>query len=107
NEGFHIEGWQVGESQLESRAEAEPRWQERQSAGQEEGVASWGPLPHDDADAAVTRALVARAPTRLDFGGGWTDVPPYSEREGGAVCNIAITRYATATVSAGAHAGSP
>ncbi|HEX9484009.1 MAG TPA: hypothetical protein VF929_05490 [Gemmatimonadaceae bacterium] len=55
----------------------------------------------------MTRALVARAPTRLDFAGGWTDVPPYSEREGGAVCNIAITRYATATVSQGANAGSP
>lgn len=55
----------------------------------------------------MTRALVARAPTRLDFAGGWTDVPPYSEREGGAVCNIAITRYATATVSAGAHADNP
>jgi D-glycero-alpha-D-manno-heptose-7-phosphate kinase len=39
--------------------------------------------------------LIARAPTRLDFGGGWTDVPPYSEEEGGFVCNVAITRYAT------------
>jgi D-glycero-alpha-D-manno-heptose-7-phosphate kinase len=36
-----------------------------------------------------------RAPTRIDFGGGWTDVPPYSEREGGFVCNLAIARYAT------------
>jgi D-glycero-alpha-D-manno-heptose-7-phosphate kinase len=35
----------------------------------------------------------------LDFGGGWTDVPPYSEEMGGAVCNVAIARYATATVS--------
>ena len=40
--------------------------------------------------------LVARAPTRIDFGGGWTDVPPYPEEEGGCVCNVAITRYATA-----------
>jgi D-glycero-alpha-D-manno-heptose-7-phosphate kinase len=47
----------------------------------------------------VTRAIVARAPTRLDFGGGWTDVPPYCDREGGAVCNVAITRYATATAA--------
>jgi D-glycero-alpha-D-manno-heptose-7-phosphate kinase len=47
----------------------------------------------------VTRAIVARAPTRLDFGGGWTDVPPYTEREGGVVCNLAITRYATATAA--------
>lgn len=55
----------------------------------------------------MSRALVARAPTRLDFGGGWTDVPPYAEREGGAVCNVAITRYATATVASGAHAAPP
>ncbi|MEO8336770.1 MAG: hypothetical protein ABI664_17440, partial [bacterium] len=38
-----------------------------------------------------------------DFGGGWTDVPPYTEREGGSVCNVAITRYATATVATGGH----
>ena len=42
--------------------------------------------------------LIARAPTRLDFGGGWTDVPPYSEEEGGFVCNVAISRYATVRV---------
>lgn len=39
--------------------------------------------------------LAARAPTRLDFGGGWTDVPPYPAEEGGCVCNVAIARYAT------------
>lgn len=53
----------------------------------------------------MTRALVARAPTRLDFGGGWTDVPPYPEREGGAVCSVAISRYATATVATRGHVG--
>jgi D-glycero-alpha-D-manno-heptose-7-phosphate kinase len=42
--------------------------------------------------------LVARAPVRLDFGGGWTDVPPYSEERGGCVCNIAVDRHAIATV---------
>ncbi|MGZ8469626.1 MAG: GHMP family kinase ATP-binding protein [Gemmatirosa sp.] len=40
-------------------------------------------------------AIVARAPARLDLGGGWTDVPPYSDEEGGCVCNVAITRHAT------------
>ncbi len=48
-------------------------------------------------------AVIARAPTRIDFGGGWTDVPPYPAREGGAVCNLAIARYATATVAVNAH----
>lgn len=42
--------------------------------------------------------LVARAPTRIDFGGGWTDVPPYCEREGGFVCNLAIDRHASASI---------
>lgn len=43
--------------------------------------------------------VAARAPTRVDLGGGWTDVPPYSEREGGFVCNIAIDRAATAVLA--------
>lgn len=30
------------------------------------------------------------APMRLDFAGGWTDVPPFSAREGGVVVNGAI-----------------
>jgi D-glycero-alpha-D-manno-heptose-7-phosphate kinase len=32
----------------------------------------------------------ASAPTRLDFAGGWTDVPPFATREGGVVVNAAI-----------------
>src|SRR3954468_21175263 len=40
-----------------------------------------------------------RAPTRIDFGGGWTDVPPYSEEQGGCVCNLAITRHSTVEVA--------
>lgn len=48
----------------------------------------------------VPDLIVTRAPTRIDFGGGWTDVPPYSDEIGGFVCNIAITRYATARVHA-------
>ena len=51
----------------------------------------------------MSSTIIARAPTRLDFGGGWTDVPPYVDREGGAVCNLAIARFATATVTIGDH----
>jgi len=47
------------------------------------------------------RTLVARAPTRIDFGGGWTDVPPYPAERGGFVCNVAIDRYATVTIRDG------
>ncbi len=32
----------------------------------------------------------ASAPVRLDFAGGWTDVPPFSAHEGGSVVNAAI-----------------
>lgn len=32
----------------------------------------------------------ASAPVRLDFAGAWTDVPPFSAREGGVVVNAAI-----------------
>jgi galactokinase/mevalonate kinase-like predicted kinase len=32
----------------------------------------------------------ARSPVRMDFCGGWTDTPPYTLREGGRVCNVAI-----------------
>ena len=45
------------------------------------------------------RTLAARAPTRIDFGGGWTDVPPYSTEQGGCVCCLAIARYATVRLS--------
>ncbi len=45
--------------------------------------------------------LVTRAPARLDFGGGWTDVPPYSLERGGCVCNVAIELHAVVTVRAG------
>ncbi|MCX7018535.1 MAG: GHMP kinase [bacterium] len=40
----------------------------------------------------------SRAPIRVDFSGGWTDVPPFSEREGGAVINATINRYTYATL---------
>jgi D-glycero-alpha-D-manno-heptose-7-phosphate kinase len=52
----------------------------------------------------IPTQLIARAPTRIDLGGGWTDVPPYSEEEGGFVCNIAIARHATVRVRESANA---
>jgi len=48
----------------------------------------------------VRHAVTASAPSRLDFGGGWTDVPPYPAERGGFVCNLAISRRATVTVTA-------
>ena len=46
----------------------------------------------------MARKVVARAPVRLDFAGGWTDVAPYTFEMGGEVVNLAIDKYATATL---------
>ena len=35
----------------------------------------------------------ARAPVRIDFAGGWSDVADFADAEGGAVANAAITLY--------------
>jgi D-glycero-alpha-D-manno-heptose-7-phosphate kinase len=43
-------------------------------------------------------ARSARAPLRIDFAGGWTDVPAFADEEGGAVVNVTIDRYVTATL---------
>jgi fucokinase len=45
-----------------------------------------------DAPAAFTPSAVrAHAAARIDFGGGWTDTPPYSIERGGTVLNAAVT----------------
>jgi D-glycero-alpha-D-manno-heptose-7-phosphate kinase len=49
---------------------------------------------------AVTSPVRASAPARLDFAGGWTDVPPYSTREGGVVVAAAVQLYSHAEVCA-------
>ena len=43
----------------------------------------------------------AAAPVRLDLAGGWTDVAPFAEREGGVVVNAAIELLAQAEVEPG------
>lgn len=46
-------------------------------------------------------AYTAAAPVRLDLAGGWTDVPPFSAREGGVVVTSAIQLFARAEVRLG------
>jgi D-glycero-alpha-D-manno-heptose-7-phosphate kinase len=46
-------------------------------------------------------AFSAAAPVRLDLAGGWTDVPPFSAREGGVVITAAIRLFARAEVRTG------
>jgi D-glycero-alpha-D-manno-heptose-7-phosphate kinase len=43
----------------------------------------------------------ATAPLRLDFAGGWTDVPPFSAREGGVVVNAAISLHTHVALTLG------
>jgi D-glycero-alpha-D-manno-heptose-7-phosphate kinase len=45
--------------------------------------------------------FAATAPVRLDLAGGWTDVHPFSSREGGVVVTAAIRLFARAEVSLG------
>ncbi len=42
----------------------------------------------------------SRAPLRISFGGGGTDVPPYPEEQGGAVLSTTIGKYAYCTLVA-------
>ena len=54
-----------------------------------------------DAVLSTGPAYSAAAPVRLDLAGGWTDVPPFSAREGGVVVTGAIQLFARAEVRLG------
>ncbi|MGC2035368.1 MAG: GHMP kinase [Thermoplasmata archaeon] len=51
------------------------------------------------------RIVRSKAPLRISFAGGGTDVAPYPDEKGGAVLNCTIDKYAYATLQA--HEGSP
>lgn len=41
----------------------------------------------------VRRRVRAQAPVRVDFAGGWSDVPIFADAEGGVTTNAALARY--------------
>jgi D-glycero-alpha-D-manno-heptose-7-phosphate kinase len=43
--------------------------------------------------------ITSRAPVRIDFAGGWTDVNVFARGAGGAVINAAINHYVTGTLA--------
>ncbi|MCX7919405.1 MAG: hypothetical protein N3A72_07320 [bacterium] len=43
------------------------------------------------------KTIKVKAPVRIDFAGGWTDVPPYCEEVGGTVVNATIDKYVEGT----------
>ena len=72
------------------------RWTERMQEaafeGLERAIVASG-FEEDASPRSVLRSdeiVWARAPARLDIGGGWTDTPPYSLEWGGCVTNAAI-----------------
>lgn len=46
--------------------------------------------------------LTSKAPVRIDFAGGWTDVPIFAESAGGAVLNAALAQYVYGEMETGA-----
>lgn len=50
--------------------------------------------PHSWSASRARRAVRAKAPLRLSFAGGGTDVPPFCEDEGGVVLSATIDRFA-------------
>lgn len=48
-----------------------------------------------------TQIIRARAPLRISFGGGGTDVPPFVTSRGGCVLNATLARYAHVTLIPG------
>lgn len=91
-------------------AEPVSKWLESLALAMGEDLSDWIARAQEAAFAHIGRVIVssvdlanpprnalrsdqivwARAPARLDLGGGWTDTPPYSLENGGCVINAAV-----------------
>src|SRR5215472_13551751 len=55
--------------------------------------------PNCRGGSTVPVRIRAKAPLRLSFAGGGTDVSPFPEREGGCVLSATISRYSWGTLA--------
>lgn len=55
--------------------------------------ASVAPPPPAASSSGGAGTVTARAAARIDFGGGWSDTPPFSIERGGTVLNAALTLH--------------
>jgi fucokinase len=79
-------------------AAGDPRWEDRAFATLAEMVAGAtlrlagaGARGTDSRPSFTPPPVRVHAAARIDFGGGWTDTPPYSIERGGTVLNAAVT----------------
>jgi fucokinase len=75
-------------------ASHETRWEERAFSSLARLVRAHTFLPSTSYSETGKHAKISvHAAARLDFGGGWSDTPPYSLERGGMVLNAAITLW--------------
>lgn len=60
-------------------------------------------LRYDDSAISVKEDVSVRLPLRVNFGGGWSDTPPYCMENGGTVLNAAVSHNGEFPVSAEIH----
>jgi fucokinase len=78
-----------------AEASGQPHWEDRAFATLagmiETAVLKQAPPISQNLSVEPEKRVRVKAAARIDFGGGWTDTPPYSLECGGVVLNAAIT----------------
>jgi fucokinase len=85
---FGAEDQSSGQARRSDRAALEDR---AIAAVRESIVSAPGERPSRPSGVTPGARATVRMPVRIDFGGGWTDTPPFSLERGGAVVNAALT----------------